>query len=44
MITMLIGGVILSTFATLFYLEDRDGGGVYDSDPSASYRHHNRKI
>lgn len=44
MITMLIGGVILSTFGVLFYLEDRDGGGVYDPDPSAFYRHRNRKI
>jgi hypothetical protein len=39
MITLVIGGVILSTFATMFYLEDRDGGGLYDPDPSASYRH-----
>jgi hypothetical protein len=43
MITLVIGGVILSTFCTMFYLEDREGGGIYDPDPSASYRHHNPK-
>ena len=42
-ITLLIGGVILSTFLILFYLEYRNGDGVYDPDPSASYRHRNRK-
>jgi hypothetical protein len=39
MITLAIGGVILTTFSIMFYLEDRDGGGLYDPDPSASYRH-----
>jgi hypothetical protein len=43
MITAILGGVIISTFSILFYLEDRDGGGLYDPDPSASYRHQNRK-
>jgi hypothetical protein len=39
MITAIIGGVILTTFSVLWYLEDRDGVGIYDPDPSASYRH-----
>ena len=43
MVTLVIGGVIFSTFLTLFYLEDKDGGGLYDPDPSASYRHRNHK-
>jgi hypothetical protein len=43
MITAILGGVILSTFSILFYLEDRAGGGLYDPDPSASFRHRNRK-
>ena len=43
MVTMILGGVIISTFFTMFYLEDRDGGGIYDPDPSAFYRHRNRK-
>ena len=43
MVTLVIGGVIFSTFLVLFYLEDRDGGGLYDPDPSASYRYRNRK-
>jgi len=30
MITILIGGIILSTFSFLWYLEDREGGGLYD--------------
>lgn len=38
MITLVIGGVIVSAFLILFYLEDKDGGGLYDPDPSASYR------
>jgi hypothetical protein len=28
--TLILGGVILSTFLFQFYLEDRDGGGLYD--------------
>jgi hypothetical protein len=36
---LILGGFILTIFSILFYLEDRDGGGVYDPDPSASYRH-----
>lgn len=43
MITAILGGVIIATFSILFYLEDREGGGLYDPDPSASYRHRNRK-
>lgn len=43
MVTAIIGGVIITTFSILFYLEDRMGGGLYDPDPSASYRHRNRK-
>jgi len=39
MITLVIGGVIFFTFLILFYLEDRGSGGLYDPDPSASYRH-----
>jgi hypothetical protein len=39
MITLAIGGVILTTFSIMFYLEDHMGGGLYDPDPSASYRH-----
>jgi len=42
MITAILGGVILTTFSILFYLEDREGGGLYDPDPSASFRHRNR--
>ena len=42
-VTAILGGVIVSTFLTMFYLEDRDGVGVYDPDPSASYRHRNHK-
>jgi hypothetical protein len=30
MVTLILGGVILSTFSFLWYLEDRDGGGLYD--------------
>ena len=30
MVTLILGGVIISTFLTMFYLEDRDGGGIYD--------------
>jgi len=42
MITAIVGGIILATFSILFYLEDREGGGLYDPDPSASFRHRNR--
>mgnify|MGYP003340623354 CR=1 FL=1 len=30
MITAFLGGIVLCTFLTMFYLEDRDGGGLYD--------------
>ena len=43
MITAIVGGVILATFGVMFYLDDRDGGGLYDPDPSASDRYRNRK-
>ena len=42
MITAILGGVILTTFSVLWYLEDREGGGLYDPDPSASFRYRNR--
>jgi hypothetical protein len=42
MVTLILGGVILSTFSILWYLEDREGGGLYDPDPSASDRYRNR--
>jgi len=28
--TLIIGAVVITIFGTLFYLEDRDGGGLYD--------------
>jgi len=43
MITAILGGVILSTLGIMFYLEDRDGGGLYDPDPTASERYRKRK-
>ena len=43
MITAIVGGVILATFFVLFYLEDRDGGGLYDPDPTASDRYKQSK-
>lgn len=39
MITLAIGGGVITLFSILFYLEDREGGGLYDPDPSASYRY-----
>jgi hypothetical protein len=42
MITAIVGGIILATFSILFYLEDREGGGLYDPDPTASDRYRNR--
>lgn len=33
MITLAIGGVVLTIFSVMFYLEDRDGVGPYDPDP-----------
>ena len=41
--TLIISAVVITLFGTLFYLEDRDGGGLYDPDPSASFRYNNRK-
>jgi hypothetical protein len=43
MITLAIGGGIITLFSILFYLEDRDGVGIYDPDPSASYRHNQKR-
>ena len=43
MITAILGGVILSTFSILFYLDDRAGGGLYDPDPTASDRYRKHK-
>ena len=40
--TLILGAGIITMFCTLFYLEDREGGPLYDPDPSASYRHRNR--
>jgi hypothetical protein len=40
---IIFGGFLISIFLLLFYLEDRDGGGLYDPDPSASYRHRKLK-
>jgi hypothetical protein len=39
MITAIVGGVILTTFGIMFYLDDRMGGGLYDPDPTAFDRH-----
>lgn len=33
MITLAIAGGVLIMFSVLFYLEDRDGVGIYDPDP-----------
>jgi len=38
--TLIIGAVIISTFCTLFYLEDRDGVGIYDPDPRPRHKQH----
>jgi hypothetical protein len=44
MVTAIVGGIVLSTFSLLWYLEDREGGGLYDPDPTASDRYRrNRK-
>ncbi len=39
MITLAIGGGVITLFSILFYLEDREGRGLYDPDSSASYRY-----
>jgi hypothetical protein len=36
---IILGAVIIFVFLCMFYLEDRCGGGLYDPDPSASFRH-----
>lgn len=33
MITLALGGIVLTIFSVMFYLEDRDGVGIYDPDP-----------
>lgn len=38
MVTLVLGGVILSVFGTMFYLEDRAGVGVYDPDPRPKHK------
>jgi hypothetical protein len=38
-VTAILGGVMLSTLLTMFYIEDRMGGGIYDPDPTASFRY-----
>ena len=43
MIAGFIGGIVICTFLSMFYFEDHLGGGLYDPDPSASYRHRNKK-
>jgi hypothetical protein len=40
---LILGGFIVTILTFLFYLEDRSGGGLYDPDPSASYRHKKSK-
>ena len=42
MVTAILGGAILTMFSVMFYLDDRAGGGLYDPDPSASYRYRQR--
>lgn len=42
MASLIIGGAILSAFFAMFYIEDRMGGGLYDPDPTASYRYKNK--
>ena len=41
--TLTLGLIILSVFGTMFYIEDRMGGGPYDPDPSASYRYRQQR-
>jgi hypothetical protein len=43
MITAILVGVILTTFSIMFYLDDREGGGLYDPDPRSSYYHQKHK-
>jgi hypothetical protein len=43
MIEFMFGIFIITFFCIMFYLEDRSGGGLYDPDPSASYRHKKSK-
>lgn len=43
MITAILGGVLFTTLCTMFYIDDRTGGGLYDPDPSASYRYKQQK-
>jgi hypothetical protein len=38
MITFIIGASIILLFCVLFYLEDRDGVGIYDPDPRPRHK------
>lgn len=40
---IILGAFIIFVFLCMFYLEDRYGGGLYDPDPSASFRHKENK-
>ena len=39
MITAILGASILTMFGAMFYREQQMGIGVYDPDPTASYRY-----
>ena len=41
--TLIAGGIVLIPMLIMFYIEKRMGGGLYDPDPSASFRYQNRK-
>lgn len=41
--TLVLGAFIITMFLVMFYLEDRDGGGLYDPDSTAHYRYRNHK-
>ncbi len=43
MIEFMFGIFIITFFCIMCYLEDRVGGGLYDPDPSASYRYKQRR-
>ena len=42
MITAILGGSILTGFIIMFYLDARMGGGLYDPDPSSSFRNNKK--
>jgi hypothetical protein len=39
MITLIIGTSIIVFFLIMFYLEDKEGGGIYDPDPRPKNKH-----